>query len=120
MAFPSSPSNDDLHTEYGRTFKYSSATNSWSVATPDAPADTLPSSQAYVDVASLPLSGVVAGSTAFVQDGNKLFMFSGSGWFEIATINTAPTIKSWFIINSRIFNSFENLVTTFAGITSFK
>jgi hypothetical protein len=94
MAFPSSPSNDDLHTEYGRTFKYSSATNSWSVATPDAPADTLPSSQAYVDVASLPLSGVVAGSTAFVQDGNKLFMFSGSGWFEIATINTAPTITS--------------------------
>jgi hypothetical protein len=92
MAFPSSPSNDDLHTEYGRTFKYSSATNSWSVATPDAPADTLPSSQAYVDVASLPLSGVVAGSTAFVQDGNKLFMFSGNGWFEIATINTAPTI----------------------------
>ena len=32
MAFPTSPSNGDLHTEFGRTFKYSSASNSWSAA----------------------------------------------------------------------------------------
>lgn len=94
MTFPSSPSNDDLHTEFGRTFKYSSATNSWSSATPDAPEDNTPITQGYVDVQSLPLTGVAAGSKAFVQDGNKLFIFTGSGWFEIATINTAPTITS--------------------------
>ena len=94
MAFPSSPTNEDLHTEFGRTFKYSSATNSWSVATPDAPEDTTPSTQGYVDVESLPLTGVVAGSKAFVEDGNKLFIFTGNGWFEIATINTAPTITT--------------------------
>ena len=92
MAFPSSPSNGDLHTEFGRTFKYSSASNSWSVATPDAPVDNTPTTQAYVDVASLPLADVIAGSKAFVEDGNRLFIFTGSGWFEIATINTAPTI----------------------------
>ena len=92
MAFPISPSNDDLHTEFGRTFKYSSATNSWSSATPDAPEDNTPITQGYVDAQSLPLTGVAAGSKAFVQDGNKLFIFTGSGWFEIATINTAPTI----------------------------
>jgi hypothetical protein len=94
MAFPTSPSNDDLHTEFGRTFKYSSASNSWSVATPDAPEDNALTTQGYVDTQSLPLTGVVAGSKAFVQDGNKLFIFTGSGWFEIATINTAPTITS--------------------------
>ena len=94
MAFPSSPSNDDLHTEFGRTFKYSSASNSWSAATPDAPVSNIPSSQAYVDEDSLPLTDVVAGSTAFVETGNKLFIFSGQGWFEIATINTAPSITS--------------------------
>lgn len=94
MAFPTSPSNDDLHTEFGRTFKYSSASNSWSVATPDAPEDNTPITQGYVDVQSLPLTDVAAGSKAFVQDGNKLFIFTGSGWFEIATINTAPTITA--------------------------
>ena len=94
MAFPTSPSNDDLHTEFGRTFKYSSASNSWSVATPDAPEDNALTTQGYVDVQSLPLTDVAAGSKAFVQDGNKLFIFTGSGWFEIATINTAPTITS--------------------------
>ena len=94
MTFPTSPSNDDLHTEFGRTFKYSSATNSWSSATPDAPEDNTPITQGYVDAQSLPLTGVVAGSKAFVQDGNKLFIFTGSGWFEIATINTAPTITA--------------------------
>ena len=92
MAFPSSPSNGDLHAEFGRTFKYSSASNSWSVATPDAPVDNTPTTQGYVDAASLPLADVVPGSKAFVEDGNKLFIFTGSGWFEIATINTAPTI----------------------------
>ena len=94
MAFPISPSNGDLHTEFGRTFKYSSASNSWSAATPDAPVSNIPSSQAYVDEDSLPLTDVVAGSTAFVETGNKLFIFSGQGWFEIATINTAPSITS--------------------------
>ena len=94
MAFPTSPSNGDLHTEFGRTFKYSSASNSWSVATPDAPEDNALTTQGYVDTQSLPLTGVAAGSKAFVQDGNKLFIFTGSGWFEIATINTAPTITA--------------------------
>ena len=92
MTFPSSPSNEDLHAEFGRTFKYSSASNSWSSATPDAPEDTTPTTQGYVDTVSLPLTDVVAGSKAFVQEGNKLFIFTGNGWFEIATINTAPTI----------------------------
>ena len=92
MTFPSSPSNEDLHAEFGRTFKYSSASNSWSSATPDAPVDNTPTTQGYVDTVSLPLTDVVAGSKAFVQEGNKLFIFTGNGWFEIATINTAPTI----------------------------
>jgi len=92
MTFPSSPSNEDLHAEFGRTFKYSSASNSWSSATPDAPVDNTPTTQGYVDTVSLPLTDVVAGSKAFVQEGNKLFIFTGNGWFEIATVNTAPTI----------------------------
>jgi hypothetical protein len=37
MTFPTSPSNGELHEEFGRTFKYLSLSNSWSAATPDAP-----------------------------------------------------------------------------------
>jgi hypothetical protein len=42
----------------------------------------------------LPLSGVSAGSQAFVTSTNRLYIWSGTGWYSIALINTAPSITS--------------------------
>ena len=95
MAFPTSPSNDDLHTEFGRTFKYSSASNSWSAATPDAPPETAPTTLGITASADLPLTNVIPGTKAFSTEENKLFLATGNGWFEIALLeNTSPTITT--------------------------
>jgi hypothetical protein len=95
MAFPSSPSNGDLHEEFGRTFKYSSASNSWSAATPDAPPETAPTTLGITTSADLPLTNVIPGTKAFSTEENKLFLATGNGWFEIALLeNTSPTITT--------------------------
>ena len=95
MAFPSSPSNDDLHTEFGRTFKYASASNSWSAATPDAPPETAPTTLGITTSADLPIANVIPGTKAFSTEENKLFLATGNGWFEIALLeNTSPTITT--------------------------
>ena len=95
MAFPSSPSNGDLHTEFGRTFKYASASNSWSAATPDAPPETAPTTLGITTSADLPIANVIPGTKAFSTEENKLFLSTGNGWFEIALLeNTSPTITT--------------------------
>lgn len=95
MAFPTSPSNDDLHTEFGRTFKYASASNSWSAATPDAPPETASTTLGVANSSDLPLTNVVPGTKAFSTEENKLFLATGNGWFEIALLeNTSPTITT--------------------------
>ena len=49
-------------------------------------------SESYTSVANLPLSGNDVGSLAFVQETNRLYIWNGTGWFNIALINTNPTI----------------------------
>ena len=48
----------------------------------------------YATLAELPLSGNDAGSQAFVSENNRLYIWNGSGWYNIALINTAPSITS--------------------------
>ena len=48
----------------------------------------------YATAADLPLSGNNAGSKAFVSSTNRLYLWNGSGWFNIALLNTSPTITT--------------------------
>ena len=48
----------------------------------------------YTTLSSLPLSSVSTGTQAFVQENNRLYMWTGTGWFNIALINTNPTITT--------------------------
>lgn len=50
------------------------------------------SSETYATVAQLPLAGNAQGSLAFVVENNRLYIWNGTGWFNIALINTNPTI----------------------------
>ena len=50
--------------------------------------------EVYSTVASLPLSGNEAGDQAYVSQNNRLYIWNGVGWFNIALINTSPTITS--------------------------
>lgn len=46
---------------------------------------------AYSLMSELPLSGIDAGTQAFVSENNKLFLWTGTGWYNIALVNQSPT-----------------------------
>jgi len=48
----------------------------------------------YATVAELPLSGNSTGDQAFVSSTNRLYLWNGAGWFNIALINTSPSITT--------------------------
>ena len=48
----------------------------------------------YATPDDLPLSGNAAGDLAFVTSTNRMYLFTGAGWFNIALINTNPTITN--------------------------
>ena len=48
----------------------------------------------YAALADLPLSDVATGAQAYVGVTNRLYLWNGTGWYNIALINTAPTITT--------------------------
>ena len=48
----------------------------------------------YSTIGDLPLSGVTTGAQAYVSSTNRLYIWNGTGWYNIALINTAPTITT--------------------------
>ena len=50
------------------------------------------STASFESADALPLSGNNVGDQAFVQSTNRLYIWNGSGWYNIALINTSPTL----------------------------
>ena len=48
----------------------------------------------YTAIGDLPSSGLTAGDMAFVDSSDRLYIWAGAGWYNIALINRAPTIQS--------------------------
>ena len=48
----------------------------------------------YSTPANLPTSGNEAGDQAFVSSNNRLYIWNGSGWYNIALVNTNPSFSS--------------------------
>ena len=48
----------------------------------------------FASIDLLPSTGNDVGDQAFVQATNRLYIWSGSGWYNIALINTTPTWDS--------------------------
>ena len=46
----------------------------------------------YATAADLPLVGNTAGDIALVSETHRLYIFTGAGWYNVALINTNPTI----------------------------
>ena len=51
-------------------------------------------SKVYDSADLLPLSGNAAGDFGFVNSTNRLYLWNGSGWYNIALINTTPTLST--------------------------
>jgi hypothetical protein len=120
MAFPNNPSNGDTFVRYGRTYQYDSAMLMWKVpksgillgeladiditTNPPIVGDALrwsgskfePETINTVTVyqTDLPLTGNTVGNMAYITDLSSLYIFNGGGWFNVAIINTNPTITT--------------------------
>jgi len=55
--------------------------------------DVAPGTEDYSSIDSLG-AGTIVGETAFVEGSNRLYIWNGSGWYNIALINTTPTWDS--------------------------
>ncbi|MAO22284.1 MAG: hypothetical protein CMJ25_16175, partial [Phycisphaerae bacterium] len=85
LNFPDSPSNGDTYQGY----TYNSTKSAW--AKPDSP-DPDARTAVYANIAALPTSGT-AGDMAYVTATNRLYIWTGTGWYNIALINNNPTIS---------------------------
>ena len=95
MTFPSSPTNGQTTVEFGKTFVYSSASATWMpVSSPSTPTvrESIPTPIVVSTSLDLPMIGNSAGRTGYVSDTNRLYIWNGTGWFQIALVNTNPTI----------------------------
>ena len=95
MTFPSSPTNGKTTVEFGKTFVYSSASATWMpVSSPSTPTvrESIPTPIVVSTSLDLPMIGNSAGRTGYVSDTNRLYIWNGTGWFQIALVNTNPTI----------------------------
>jgi hypothetical protein len=50
--------------------------------------------QVYATPDLLPTSGLSAGDQAFVTSNNRIYISNGSGWYNVALINSTPTFTS--------------------------
>ena len=120
MAFPNNPSNGDTFVRYGRTYQYDSAMLMWKVpksgillgeladiditTNPPIVGDALRWSGSKFEPETvntvtayqteLPLTGNTVGNMAYITDLSSLYIFNGGGWFNVAIINTNPTITT--------------------------
>ena len=83
LNFPDSPSNGDTYQGY----TYNSTKSAWA-----KPAEQDARTAVYANIAALPTSGT-AGDMAYVTATNRLYIWTGTGWYNIALINNNPTIS---------------------------
>ena len=55
---------------------------------------TLGGATVYATRAAMPMSGNTAGDQAYVTGNNRLYIWNGSGWYNVALLNLAPSISS--------------------------
>jgi hypothetical protein len=48
----------------------------------------------YTAIGDLPSSGLTAGDMAFVDSSDRLYIWTGAGWYNIAVVNQTPAIQS--------------------------
>ena len=91
---PSSPSSGNLWFDPStlETYIYynDGDSNQWVQSNPAA---SSAGTTVYSSIDDLPLSGVETGAQAFVSSTSRLYLWTGSGWYNIALINTTPSIS---------------------------
>ena len=80
-------------------------------------ASSAPGSYSYATFDDLPASGSTPGNTAFVVATNKLYIWSGVGWYLIATVtNASPTAISG--VNGSYSLAIDGTATTITAVST--
>jgi hypothetical protein len=87
--FTDSPADGATQVIGGRTYTYNSAKNKWDTTATEVVG---PTATVYATVDNLP-GTATTGDQAFVSGTNRLYIWNGSGWYNIALINTNPSIS---------------------------
>ena len=87
--FTDSPADGATQVISGRTYTYNSAKNKWDTTATEVVG---PTATVYATVDNLP-GTATTGDQAFVTATNRLYIWNGSGWYNIALINNTPTIS---------------------------
>jgi hypothetical protein len=89
--FPNSPSDGQQLTEGSVTYTYNATKGYWEST--ESSSNSSSSTTVVANMSALiALTGMSNGDQALVQATNKLYMYSGTGWYIIATIqNDAPS-----------------------------
>ena len=95
MSFPINPNDNDIVERFGRRFRYTASKGVWDIVSSPTVApiqEAAPTTSSVAQAVNLPMSGNEIGAMSYVQESNRLYVWNGSGWFEIALVNTNPTI----------------------------
>jgi len=85
--FTDSPADGATQVIGGRTYTYNSAKNKWDTTATEVVG---PTAKTYATVNDLP-GTATTGDQAFVSGTNRLYIWNGSGWYNIALVNSTPT-----------------------------
>jgi hypothetical protein len=93
VTFPTSPTNGQTFTANGLSYVYNATYGVWRLnVSTGSSGGTGGGVTTYATVAELPLTGNSNGDMAFVEETDRLYLSNDNGWFNIALINTSPTI----------------------------
>jgi hypothetical protein len=67
---------------------------STTISSASLPQDVPLGPSSYSSINSLPLTGNLIGDQAFVSETNRLYIWNGNGWYNVALINTNPEFDS--------------------------
>lgn len=103
--FTDSPADGATQVISGRTYTYNSAKNKWDTTATEVVG---PTATVYATADNLP-GTATTGDQAFVTATNRLYIWNGSGWYNIALINTNPSISG---VNSSYELASDGTATT--------
>jgi hypothetical protein len=94
VTFPTSPTDGQTFTANGLSYVYNSTYGVWRLNVSAGGSSGGGGVTTYATVAELPLTNNTNGDMAFVEETDRLYLSNDNAWYNIALINTNPTITS--------------------------